>query len=183
MPALEFVELGPDPALMEDAAALLTRTFKGMGKDAWPTIESAREELAECVAAPNIAVGLLVKGRLAGWIGARPMYERTWELHPMLVDPALQGAGHGRALIAELERRAAARGVIGLALGTDDETEATSLSAARLDSSNYMRELAAIKNRKHHPFEFYQKCGYMIVGAIPDANGPGKPDIWMWKRI
>lgn len=183
MPAIEFVELGQDPALMEDAASLLTRTFKGLGKDAWPTIESARQEVAECVAAPNVAVALLVDGRLAGWIGARPMYELTWELHPLLVDAALQGSGYGRALVAELERRAAARGVIGFVLGTDDETGATSLSAVRLDASNYLKELAALTDRKNHPFEFYRKCGYIVVGAIPDANGPGKPDIWMWKRL
>ncbi|EPU1074472.1 aminoglycoside N-acetyltransferase AAC(6')-Ia, partial [Klebsiella pneumoniae] len=40
-----------------------------------------------------------------------------------------------------------------------------------------------IKNIKNHPYEFYQKCGYSIVGVIPDANGKRKPDIWMWKKI
>ncbi|ENY3597990.1 aminoglycoside N-acetyltransferase AAC(6')-Ia, partial [Acinetobacter baumannii] len=29
----------------------------------------------------------------------------------------------------------------------------------------------------------YKKCGYMIVGIIPNANGKRKPDIWMWKDI
>jgi aminoglycoside 6'-N-acetyltransferase I len=31
--------------------------------------------------------------------------------------------------------------------------------------------------------KFYQKLGYVIVGVIPDANGPGKPDIMMAKRV
>jgi hypothetical protein len=31
--------------------------------------------------------------------------------------------------------------------------------------------------------EFYQKLGYVIVGVIPDANGFGKPDIFMAKRL
>ena len=29
----------------------------------------------------------------------------------------------------------------------------------------------------------FQKMGYKIVGVFPDANGIGKPDIWMAKRI
>jgi hypothetical protein len=31
--------------------------------------------------------------------------------------------------------------------------------------------------------QFYQRLGYTIVGVIPDANGPGKPDIVMTKWI
>jgi hypothetical protein len=34
-----------------------------------------------------------------------------------------------------------------------------------------------------HPFEFYQKCGFVIVGVVPDANGYSKPDILMAKRV
>ncbi|MDR3085239.1 MAG: hypothetical protein LBU47_02880 [Christensenellaceae bacterium] len=33
------------------------------------------------------------------------------------------------------------------------------------------------------PVEFYQKQGYQIVGVIPDANGPGKPDLYMAKGL
>ena len=43
--------------------------------------------------------------------------------------------------------------------------------------------VARIRNLKGHPYEFYQKLGYVIVGVIPDANGPGKPDIIMARRI
>jgi hypothetical protein len=43
--------------------------------------------------------------------------------------------------------------------------------------------LARIENRRGHPFEFYQKLGYAIVGVVPDANGWGKPDILMAKRV
>ena len=31
--------------------------------------------------------------------------------------------------------------------------------------------------------EFYLRVGFHIVGVIPDANGFGKPDILMAKRI
>jgi aminoglycoside 6'-N-acetyltransferase I len=38
-------------------------------------------------------------------------------------------------------------------------------------------------NLRGHPYAFYQKIGFVIVGVMPDANGLGKPDIYMAKRI
>jgi len=40
-----------------------------------------------------------------------------------------------------------------------------------------------MRTLRGHVFGFYQKLGYVVVGAIPDANGFGKPDILMAKRI
>jgi aminoglycoside 6'-N-acetyltransferase I len=34
-----------------------------------------------------------------------------------------------------------------------------------------------------HPAGFYSRMGFQVVGLIPDANGPGKPDILMAKRV
>ncbi len=34
-----------------------------------------------------------------------------------------------------------------------------------------------------HLYGFYQRVGYTIVGVLPDANGFGRPDIFMAKRI
>jgi aminoglycoside 6'-N-acetyltransferase I len=58
----------------------------------------------------------------------------------------------------------------------------TSLSGVDLydDLPNH---LAHIRNVKGHPYSFYLKCGFVIAGAVPDANGPGKPDILMAKRV
>jgi aminoglycoside 6'-N-acetyltransferase I len=41
----------------------------------------------------------------------------------------------------------------------------------------------ALENRRGHPFTFYRKQGFVLVGVIPDANGFGKPDILMAKRV
>ena len=46
-----------------------------------------------------------------------------------------------------------------------------------------LKHLAEIRNLRNHPYEFYQKVGFTVVGVVPDANGPGKPDILMAKRI
>jgi aminoglycoside 6'-N-acetyltransferase I len=58
----------------------------------------------------------------------------------------------------------------------------TSLAGVDL-YENLWEQIRDIRNLKHHPFEFYQKMGYIITGVVPDANGIGKPDILMAKRI
>ncbi len=65
---------------------------------------------------------------------------------------------------------------------TDDEDGLTSLSGVDL-YPDVWQHVAAVRNLGGHPYEFYQKCGYVIVGVVPDANGPGKPDILMAKRV
>jgi aminoglycoside 6'-N-acetyltransferase I len=46
-----------------------------------------------------------------------------------------------------------------------------------------LEKLMNIKNIKGHPYEFYQKMGFSLVGVIPDADGLGKPDIILAKRV
>jgi aminoglycoside 6'-N-acetyltransferase I len=67
-------------------------------------------------------------------------------------------------------------------LGTDDEDNMTSLSGIDL-YPNVVEHIAHMRNLRRHPYEFYQRLGYVIVGVIPDANGMGKPDIIMAKRV
>jgi len=103
--------------------------------------------------------------------------------HPIKRTLGRQMGGVGRLLVAELEKRARSVGIIGIVLGTDDEHDQTSLSKVDIDSENIFKEIAGIQNLRRHPFEFYKKCGYIIVGIIPNANCHRKPDIWMWKSL
>jgi len=48
---------------------------------------------------------------------------------------------------------------------------------------NIFEHVAKIKNLRNHSYAFYQKLGFVIVGVMPAANGPGKPDIFMAKRV
>ena len=48
---------------------------------------------------------------------------------------------------------------------------------------NVLEHLLNIENLRSHPYEFYEKLGFSIVGVMPDANGPGKPDIYMAKPL
>ena len=166
-----------DAAHVAAAAALLAAAFPQAYADC------AAEEAAQILDSERIAVKAVSGGELIGFAGAIPQYGATgWELHPVVVDARHRGRGVGAALVREIERLCAARGAVTLYLGTDDEFRQTSLSGCDLYGDLYGR-IAGIQNLRAHPYEFYQKLGYRIVGVIPDANGFGKPDIIMAKRI
>ncbi len=166
------------------AAEILHRVFTSLGVPAWDTMEKARQEVAQCLNSSYAALGYLEGETLAGWIGARPHYGRvTWELHPLVVDTGFQGRGIGKALVRALEDHLKGVGALNIVLGSDDETGATSLYGKDFTRESIFEAVEQIQNLSHHPFEFYLKMGYRIVGVIPDAEGPGKHDILMWKRI
>ena len=186
---MEIRALSPDDQdVRERLAELLVEGFRDFAPDAWPTIEEARETVAECVSAGPILVAHIdggiacIDGGIAGWVGARPTYSRVWELHPMVVDPACQRGGVGRALVAAIERVVADRGAMTLVLGSDDEVGLTSLFGVDLYPDPLVH-LARLEDRGGHPFAFYRKCGFAVVGVTPDANGPGLHDIHMAKRV
>jgi len=178
----EFREIGESNELKVQAARILITAFGDLGS-AWPDLKSAMAEVEDCVDPPGLCVGLCEGDKLMGWVGLRPMYDKTWELHPLVVAPDAQRKGIGRLLAAEIEREAKARGLIGIMLGSDDDHFRTSLSQIDIDENNIFDQLRDIRNLSGHPFEFYRKCGYMVVGMVPNANGKRKPDIWMWKGL
>ena len=119
---------------------------------------------------------------ILGWIGGRPIYPRAWELHPLAVLPDKQRQGIGRKLVLALEERVAAVGALTIMLGTDDEFGGTNLFGQEL-FPDVLGAAQKLENVANHPFAFYQKLGYVVTGLVPDANGYGKPDILMCKRI
>ena len=179
----EVVILNDHPELQASAASLLRDTFLAVGNDHWANEKDSHEDVIECVTRPNVAVGLLLSGKLAGWVGIRPMYDKVWELHPLVVGVEYQMKGIGTRLLEEIETIARGLGLSGLFLGSDDEDFRTSLSAIDILDSNVLEALSTIVNLNRHPFEFYRKNGYFVVGIVPDANGRRKPDILMWKRL
>lgn len=170
--------------LVHQAAELLVVGFRENWPDAWPNIEEALAEVRDVIAPDHIArAAVAPDGTLLGWVGGLPEYEgNVWELHPIVVRPSLQGQGIGRALIADLEEQVRLRGGLTIMLGTDDVTGMTTLSNVDL-YEDLPQKIASIRNLRGHPYEFYQKCGYTIIGVMPDANGHGKPDIYMGKRV
>lgn len=173
-----------DETLHAAAASFLVDGFREHWPEAWPDLEAALEEVRGAVLPENICRAALDdSGALLGWIGGYAEYDgKVWELHPLVVRPDRQGRGVGRALVADFEALVAARGALTIRLGTDDEAGLTSISGIDLYPDPLAR-LAAISNLRRHPYEFYLRCGFAIVGVIPDANGFGKPDILMAKRV
>lgn len=186
MPKIQIIDIPPeDVKIIHDAAALLVAGFREHFPKAWPDMTSAMEEMTDALEPGKIArVAVDDRGEVLGWVGGMPQYYgEAWELHPLVVKPEYQGRGIGRALVADLEKQVAARGGVTIYLGTDDEDGMTTLANKDLYKPNVTQHIRGIRNLSRHPYEFYQKCGFAIVGVIPDANGIGKPDILMAKRV
>ena len=170
--------------LIQQAAQILVDAFKTHWSEAWPTLDDGLDEVHEMLSIDRILrVALDDDLNVAGWIGGIPHYDgHVWELHPLAVKNELQGKGIGSALVLDFEEQVRLRGALTITLGTDDEDNSTSLSNVNLYDDTW-KKIKEIRNLNGHPFEFYQKMGYIITGVMPDANGIGKPDILMSKRI
>lgn len=177
-----IVDLKDQPgSLREQAAVLLVEHFDE--PRGWPTLESARREVEQVIGDGFVRAALDAR-QLIGWIGGLPQYNgRVWELHPMVVHKEHRRRGTGRALVAEFEAECVRRGAFTVTLGTDDDSYMTSLSRVDLyiDLPRHLAELHDLG--RCHPFLFYRKLGYVVSGVLPDANGPGRPDIFMSKRV
>ncbi len=183
---ISIVDLNPrDHASIEAAAAILVRAFAEHWPSAWPTQAEALEEVREFADASDRICRLALNdaGEVIAWIGGIPEYDgHVWELHPLCVHPDWQGQGVGAALVRDFEARVAERGANTIFLGSDDEAKLTSLGGRDL-YPDVLGAAADIQAQRGHPLGFYQKLGFVVVGVVPDANGPGKPDILMAKRV
>lgn len=121
--------------------------------------------------------------RLAGWIGAIRSYAHGWEIHPLVVAPAVQRRGIGTALLERIESRARSEGVLTLFLGSDDDYGGTTLFGRELfpDVLNHAATVGA--TARGHALTFYRRHGYRVVGLLPAVNGPGQPGILFAKRL
>jgi aminoglycoside 6'-N-acetyltransferase I len=175
---------GENTGAIQEIAELLLDGFRDTGSESWRTIEDAMAEVIESLQPGRISrIAVDAQDDILGWIGGIQEYGgNVWELHPLVVRRDCRRQGLGRILVADFESQVAQRGGHTVRLGTDDENCRTTLGGIDL-YPGVLDKLRAIEIRGWHPFEFYRKVGYHVVGVIPDANGFGKPDILMAKRI
>ena len=184
-PEIQIITLSPDDErAIEQVAALLIKGFKAHAPNAWPNMTAALEEVRDSFGEDRISrIALDQSSEIIGWIAGLSHYDgNVWEIHPLVVKPSRQGGGIGRQLVHDFEAIVRERGGLTIWVGTDDETSMTTLAGVDL-YPNVLGHLARIRNLRRHPYEFYQKLGFVIAGAMPDANGRGKPDIFLAKRV
>jgi aminoglycoside 6'-N-acetyltransferase I len=147
------------------------------------TLEEALREVQEALKTGKICLAAYSdSGEMLGWIGGQHNYARVWELHPLAIDPNHQRRSIGRTLFLALDERIAEAGGLTIFLGTDDEFGGTNLYGREL-YPDVLAEARRLESVADHPFVFYQKLGFVVTGLVPDANGFGKPDILMCKRV
>jgi aminoglycoside 6'-N-acetyltransferase I len=179
---MKIVDFATQPEqIREQAATLLVEHFDE--PSGWPSLVTARKEVGQVIR-DGFARAMLDGEALLGWIGGLPEYNgRVWELHPLVVRRDHRRRGIGGILVAAFESEAASRGALTITLGTDDDSGMTSLSGVDL-YSDLPRHIAQLRDLgRGHPFLFYRKLGFVVTGVMPDANGPGRPDIYMSKPV
>ena len=181
---MKITDATEDENLNRQMAEILLDGFSDTGTEAWQAIEECEKEVADSLDEKKISrIAIDDEGEVLAWTIGEEIYTNyTWELALLVVRRDAKQKGIGRKMLEDFENEVLKRGGSVVFLGSDDENNRTSLGGIEL-YPNPLEHLAKIKNLGGHPYEFYQKCGYTIIGVIPHANGFGKPDIWMTKQI
>lgn len=158
-------------------------------KDSFPlwilTQEEALQVMQACLISENTMLAAVENGVVLGWGGIlAPTYSgNVFELHPLAVRCDKRGQGIGSAIVTALEAEAKKQGGITIYLGSDDDKEGGETSFSNTDLYEDLPSKIQSFTSGTHPTGFYRKLGYQIIGVMPDANGAGKPDIFLGKRL
>jgi len=181
---LQIVDLANEENHIRQVAELLKDGFSDTGTEAWQTIEECLKDVRDSLGDKKISrIALGAEKEMLGWAAGAPLYGNvTWELEVIVVERGNRNKGIGSGLLGDFESEVKLRGGLNVFLGTDDENFRTSIGGTEL-YPDPLSHLSYLQNINQHPFEFYKKRGYTVVGVLPDANGIGKPDIFMSRRL
>ncbi len=151
----------------------------------WKNLEEAMREIQERLIPENILLCALIEEEVVGWAGMlAPEYDgRVFELHPLAVKEKYRGQGIGEKLVTALESIAKEKGGLTLWAGSDDDSEEGETSFANINLYENLPDKMTKFKAGHHPGGFYLKIGFTLVGVLPNASGPGKPDLFFAKDL
>ncbi|MDR4968653.1 MAG: GNAT family N-acetyltransferase, partial [Acholeplasmataceae bacterium] len=113
-----------------------------------------------------------------------PCYSgNVYEIHPMVIDSKYQNKGFGGLLIKYLEDKARFLGGLTIYAASDDESDDRRSSLRDADGYDDIYDKMKHFDPKNHPARFYMKHGYQLIGIMPDANGRGKHDLILSKKL
>jgi len=166
---------------LKQAAQMLVDAFP----HSWPTLKEALFEInGRWNEKGTLFLAALIDGEVAGWCGILPQYDgNVFELHPLVVRSDVRGKGIGTALVLEISKAAKEKGGLTLWLGADDERPGGETSFANTNLYDNLPRRIKEFDPGTHQAAFYMKLGFKIVGVMPDANGIGKPDIFLAKSL
>lgn len=152
-------------ARASDAAAV-RRLVAATGFFHPPEIEIAVELVVETLADPEGGDYRFLfaddsRGEVVGYscFGPIPLTAGSWDLYWIAVDPAWQGAGLGRRLLAESEERARSAGALQLFVDTSGRPQYAPTRG------------------------FYERCGYGVAAVLDDFYAPGDPKVIYRRRL
>jgi aminoglycoside 6'-N-acetyltransferase I len=178
----EIVDLDArDGDIVERLASITHEAFRENSPDWVPTIDLARDQVLQAAGHGRLGRVLMVQGEPAGWIGLITG-RYVWEIHPLVVAIEHQSQGFGHLLVDDVAEIAREGGGLTLFAGTSDEVGTTSLFGTDI----YTDPVGAIRDLEvtgRNPVRFWRSAGFKIVGLMPDAEGIGKPSIYLARRL
>ena len=131
------------------------------GEEAAVAVELLDDRLARGPASDYRFLFAEEDGRVAGYAayGRIPLTRGSWDLYWIAVDPATQGQGVGKALLAEAERR--------IALAGGERVYADTSSRAQYEATR----------------GFYARCGYAVAATLDDFYAPGDGKVIFVKPV
>lgn len=122
--------------------------------------------------------------RVIAFVGVlRHVFPYAYQIEPLIVKEPFRGQGVGGRLLELIEFKLKDEGVRTLFITGPDTTGETSLYNKDLfDGEGIVHHLSTV-DYGHEALSFYTKRGYQVSGVIPEANGAGKPEIMLAKRI
>lgn len=178
---------GFDPAdeLRLDEAAYVLYRAASRFSSALPTPEAALGELLDVSRTTDAItfVALNLAGEVCGLASASPYRSSAMlRMQLLVVDPPFQRRGVGRTLLRTVEEAGRELGMSTLMIALDDEAGLTPLAGRSL-FPDPLAPMTKFVPPAAHPSTFLKRMGYALTGVLPEAAGPGRPELWFARSL